>query len=509
MGITVAELLAEPQLGLSLLAGGTGLAKTISWAHTSDLERLWEWVAGGELMMTNGLSIPADPAGQVRLAEHLAAAGASAVAVGEKMHAPALSDALREACDRLQLPLINIPYPLPFIAIARSVAEASLVEQSHRLRRTARIYDLIRKTSTPGWQLQELADDIGVELSAEIFVVDRQCRHPWNPDARPLPAAPAGEMASITATGTGLRGHTLADGRHILTLDIPTHSTGLLVAVPAPRTQPDTVLLLHAATVLGLGMSQYVLELENRRRMGAEFLAQAVDGHYSAAEAGNRLEDFGVPAQDFVLLAMSADEEQSLDGLHTSLHRHGYACTSFRRFGRLHLAVASQCPDQVLLHCTEPGVRIGVSSAASAPAIAGAVQESLWALGSLADSTTRLRRYGSGPSWLGTSSVAEGRAMVRGILGPLLDYEQGRQRDLLITLRTYLQLQRSWQKTAAAMFSHRQTIIYRIKKVGELLHLDMNETSSLTQVWFALQLHDSLNMADPGTPMRPSSSRAP
>ncbi|HCO03107.1 MAG TPA: PucR family transcriptional regulator, partial [Actinobacteria bacterium] len=65
MAITVAELVAEPQLGLTLLAGSAGNRNRITWAHTSDLPRLWEWVTGGELMMTNGLSIPAEAAGQV------------------------------------------------------------------------------------------------------------------------------------------------------------------------------------------------------------------------------------------------------------------------------------------------------------------------------------------------------------------------------------------------------------------------------------------------------------
>jgi purine catabolism regulator len=78
MAITVAELVAEPQLGLTLLAGTEARDNRITWAHTSDLPRLWEWVTGGELMMTNGLSIPADAAGQVALAEALVDSGASA-----------------------------------------------------------------------------------------------------------------------------------------------------------------------------------------------------------------------------------------------------------------------------------------------------------------------------------------------------------------------------------------------------------------------------------------------
>ena len=89
---------------------------------------------GGELMMTNGMSIPADAVGQVTLVEALVAAGASALAIDEKMHAPALRRELLRACDELAFPLLSIPFPLPIIAIARSVAESSMLEESQRLR---------------------------------------------------------------------------------------------------------------------------------------------------------------------------------------------------------------------------------------------------------------------------------------------------------------------------------------------------------------------------------------
>ncbi len=174
MAITIAELLAEPQLGLSLIAGADGLGNRIMWAHTSDLPRLWEWVTGGEIMMTNGMSIPPDAAGQVELAHALVDAGASGLAIGEKMHAPQLQPEFLDACDRLPLPLINVPYPLPFIAIARSVAESSLLEESRRLRQTARIYDLLRLADTSDNQWKNLLRGVAAELDSRLYVVDRR-----------------------------------------------------------------------------------------------------------------------------------------------------------------------------------------------------------------------------------------------------------------------------------------------------------------------------------------------
>ncbi|MET4621327.1 purine catabolism regulator [Arthrobacter sp. 2762] len=512
MAITVAELVAEPQLGLTLLAGEAGRDNRITWAHTSDLPRLWEWVTGGELMMTNGLSIPADAAGQVALAEALMDSGASALAIGEKMHAPPLTQEFLDACDRLPLPLINIPYPLPFIAIARSVAESSLLEESRRLRQTARVYDLLRTAGASEDHWQSLVQRLAAELDAELFVVDRRCLHPWHPEGQRLPEFLANEWAplsgQVSLAGKNFQWHRIR-GRHVLTMDIPTHANALLVVLPNSEPHPDAVVLLHAATVLGLQLSRIVLSLEGRHRLAGEFLLQAMDGRLGAAEMESRLATFGVPPQEFLLASMAADavisagpvagpaqaanDGDRLANVHIELWRHGVASASLKRNSRLHVVVPADVPDDVLVHCAGADAAIGISAPAAVAGIQRALQESLWALGSARANKLGLARYAQGPSWLGLTGFEEGTALVRRLLGPIFDYEQSQEGDLLVTLRTYLDSQRSWQKTAAALFAHRQTIIYRIRKIGELTGLDMGETSTVAQLWFALQIHEAMH----------------
>ncbi len=511
MAITVAELIAEPQLGLTLTAGAEGLDNRITWAHTSDLPRLWEWVTGGELMMTNGLSIPPDAVGQVALAEALMDSGASALAIGEKMHAPPLTDEFLEACNRLPLPLINIPYPLPFIAIARSVAESSLLEESRRLRQTARVYDLLRTAGASEDHWQSLVQRLSTELDAELFVVDRRCLHPWHPDGQSLPVFLAEEWAPLSGqvglAGKNFQWHRIR-GRHVLTMDIPTHANALLVVLPNSEPHPDAVVLLHAATVLGLQLSRIVLSLEGRHRLAGEFLLQAMDGRLGAAEMESRLAVFEVTPQDFLLASMTAnspaagaptagastaDDVGGLADVHIELWRHGVASASLKRNNRLHVVVPAGVPDDVLVHCAGADAAIGISAPADVTGIQRALQESLWALGSARANKLGLARYAEGPSWLGLTGFEEGAALVRRLLGPIFDYEQGQDGDLLLTLRTYLDSQRSWQKTASALFAHRQTIIYRIRKIGELTGLDMGETSTVAQLWFALQIHEAMH----------------
>ncbi|ALE06885.1 PucR family transcriptional regulator [Arthrobacter sp. ERGS1:01] len=496
MAITVAELLAEPQLGLSLIAGADGLGNRITWAHTSDLPRLWEWVTGGEIMMTNGLSIPADAPGQVELAHALVDAGASGLAIGEKMHAPALRPEFLAACDALALPLINVPYPLPFIAIARTVAESSLLEESRRLRQTARIYDLLRLTDTTGNHWQSLVQGVAAEVDSRLFVVDRRCLHPWHPDGEPLPAAVRAEvepLARNAAAGSKtFRWHMVGD-HHFLLVGIPTHANALLIVMPHAEPHPDAVVLLHAATVLGLELSRTVLALEGQRRVGAEFLLQAFEGRYGLAEMENQLAAFGVPAQKFLVLSMSSDDDGHLADIHLELWRHGFPAIVVRRLNKLHALVSAECPLDMLRHAVPADVRLGVSTPSTVNELQQALQESLWALGTAGHSAEQLVCYADGPSWLGLTSYEQGAAIVQRLLGPIMEYERGRQPDLMVTLRTFLDLQRSWAKTAEAMFTHRQTVIYRIKKISELTGLNMAETSTLAQLWFALQINEAMD----------------
>ncbi|MCP9000551.1 PucR family transcriptional regulator ligand-binding domain-containing protein [Pseudarthrobacter sp. RMG13] len=498
--ITVAELIAEPQLGLSLLAGSEGLGNRITWAHTSDLPRLWEWVTGGEIMMTNGLSIPPDAAGQVELAESLVRAGASALAVGEKMHAPQLTPGFIDACNALPLPVVNVPYPLPFIAIARSVAESSLLEESRRLRQTARIYDLLRLAGA-GNQWQTLLDGVAAEIDSQLFVVDRRCLHPWHPDSEALPAALAAELKQrvgpASAATKNFQWHRFGD-QHILMMDIPTHANALLVVLPATYPHPDAVVLLHAATVLGLELSRTVLGLENRLRLGAEFLLQAFDGRYGIKDLESRLSEFEIPAQEFQVISLSSDAGQDLANVHAGLWRHGFPTVCLQSHNRLHILVSKECSDELLFHALPEGVRIGVSTLTTPSGIQRALQESLWALGTAGGGTEHFVRYAEGPSWLGLTSHEEGKALVQRLLGPVFEYERGRQPDLIVTLRTFLDMQRSWQKTATALFAHRQTIIYRIRKISELIGLDVTETATMAQLWFALQIHEAMEVGNSG-----------
>ncbi|MHA7302196.1 hypothetical protein [Pseudarthrobacter sp. MDT1-22] len=58
---------------------------------------------------------------------------------------------------------------------------------------------------------------------------------------------------------------------------------------------------------MGLELSRAALGLENRLRLGAEFLLQAFDGRYGIKDLESRLSEFEIPAQEFLVISLSSD----------------------------------------------------------------------------------------------------------------------------------------------------------------------------------------------------------
>ena len=185
MPITVRELLEMPHLRLSLHAGGSGLDRDVSWTHTTDLPEPWRWVAGGELLMTNGMSMPRTAAGQEELIRQLVEHGAAALAIGAEMYSPALTQRLAKVSDELSFPVLWVAYPMPFVSISRTVAEATLLEQSQRLIRTERIYRALQLVSADKEGLRVLTASLSRELDCPVMICERESGGAWAGDEEP------------------------------------------------------------------------------------------------------------------------------------------------------------------------------------------------------------------------------------------------------------------------------------------------------------------------------------
>ncbi|MFE9371911.1 PucR family transcriptional regulator ligand-binding domain-containing protein [Streptomyces sp. NPDC006711] len=129
-----------------------------------------------------------------------------------------------------------------------------------------------------------------------------------------------------------------------------------------------------------------------------------------------------------------------------------------------------------------PGWTLGVSAPAGIEGLAVADTQAARALARAEATRTPLARHR--PAGLaGLLDPAEATAYARELLTPLSG-------PLRTTLRNWLALHGSWDRTAAALGVHRNTVRQRIARCTALLGADLDDMDVRTELWLALRLDE-------------------
>lgn len=505
MSVTVADLVDLPHLRLRLFAGADGLQSSVSWAHASDLDSPWDWLAGGELLMRNGRTLPRDGHAQAELLQGCAQAGASGIVIGEDPETPPLTDELATAAEQRALAVLTVPYSVSFAALARAVADANAGEAPARVGQIERIYGALRDTlggrsgESPTARLQR-------DLGCRLLLLDTTTGNPIDPAA---PAPP--DEAVRSALLAGVRSHDgripgvlhipLADGGTALAVEVPAEEPTVLVAVGLPG--PDTSLLHHLATAAAVETARQAMLREHERRLGAELLAHLLDRRIDGAAARRDLTAAGIDLAHAVVVATPADDGAGQRDLHLALGRRRIPHLLLRRGELLYALVRDTDPDiRAVRRKLGPDTVLGVSSAADTLGrLPAARREAVWALSLARRTPGSISRYGEETTFTVLRSTEEAQALVDRVLGPLLAYDIDHATELTASLEAFLEHRRSWQRTAAALGVHKQTVMYRMQRVEKLTGRTLAETADITDLWLAFQARALLSGApSPGSP---------
>ena len=77
--------------------------------------------------------------------------------------------------------------------------------------------------------------------------------------------------------------------------------------------------------------------------------------------------------------------------------------------------------------------------------------------------------------------------MYRRVIGTLADYDAQNGSHLIHTLTIFLEHNRSWQKSAQALNVHKQTLVYRIRRIEEITGRSLDDTEGVVALWIALR----------------------
>ncbi|PXY28174.1 PucR family transcriptional regulator [Prauserella muralis] len=454
------------------------LDQPVRWAHVSELRDPAPYLLGDELLLTAGVNLPGSRAAVDEYVRGLAAAGITALGFGvtPPMHHE-LPVRLRHACARHQLPLLVVPTRTPFLAISRAVSVALAEASQREQRRVAEAREALTRAAAGG--VREVVRGLARRLSGWVALVGRDDEPTAEDGApRPLPAEVGGILARLRA-GTGIRSATteLPGPTFVVAQPVYPQATAahLLVVGRGERFgSTDRAIVAVGAALLGLAAHAGT----DTARLGAATTALLTGS--AQADALSAL----LPSAEYRVVAGvrrdgTGEEEPGYEWLHSLLRT-----PLVRVTGGRFTAIATAAPDP---DTTAALAAQGWLVVTASPLPAGRLAEAESELRTLLERARALGRPVTAEPGQGLSSVVPPEAAARHarrLLAPLRE----RGDDVLVTtLRTWLACHGGWDRTAAALGVHRNSVRHRIGQAERALKLDLSDPDARMELWFALR----------------------
>jgi purine catabolism regulator len=539
---TVADLLDLDVLRRGrprVVTGPDGLSARVRWVHVLELADAAHLLRGGELVLTTGVALPAEPVLLARYAADLAAAGVSALAVelGRRYVGELPAALVRGAADS-GLTLVAFTREVPFVEITEAVHALIIDAQLEELRASERLHEVFTELSVAGASPDEIVRQAASLAGRPVILADLSHRVLA---CEPGRADPARLLAGFARRSRALRasGRTAFDEQSGW-LYTPVGARGedwgrvILVCAGPPR-DADTVLIERAATTLALGrlLTRHAESLDRQahRTLITGLISQALA---DPAEAAVRSRALGVPVDGRQLIAVVFRLRDPSGALGVSAHARVLDVADAAAAG----CRAERIPSLVgTLDDARAGAMLSLSPRADADRVLGSLAARLgsgWdgliiGVGTAAGSIREVRRSfleatqvadvaaerpdGWGSAGSGSDRPAFYRLAdlrLRGLLhllrddprvqtfverelGPLLAAEP--DTSLLDVLAAYLAA--GGNKAEAAKRAHlaRPTFYERLRRIERILGTDLGSAESRTSLHVALL---ALEAADPG-----------
>ncbi|WP_440711910.1 PucR family transcriptional regulator ligand-binding domain-containing protein [Gordonia sp. FQ] len=496
MAVSLQWLLGRRELDLRLLTPGiTG--PEIDIAVTSELGDPSPWLSGNELVLTTGLgSAGRDQDEYVR---RLAASGAAALGMGTGLTFDRVPPALVDAAHRHGIPLIEVPLPTPFVAVARAVADRIGELSARATQSAARAQPRMTRAAVTGGApavLRELA----TACRGTVVLTDSAgaLTHTRPAQVAPEIAAMVTREVRELRAGTASVAHTPAASVVVQPVASPGRTHGYLVVVTErPPLPADQVLIGHAASLLALQFEPPREAAEAGWALNGAAVGLLLTGEADLSAARRLVATVTDETGHVRAMVLSAPPDKAR-ALARTLERGLVAAglpvfvwTSAPELGEVVVllrgghSAASALLDGVAAP-SRRRVRAGLSRPYPAGQLTDAVDEARYAArggrpgGRVHDASAR-------PPLLADAAVRTALEKVAAqAVVPLAAYDAEHGTVLVDSLRTYLECHGQWEAAGAALGVHRHTLRARIVRAQEVAAVDLSSATTRAELLLAL-----------------------
>ena len=497
MPLTVGQVAALPELGLLVRTTAAPLERQVRWVAVSEHADPTPWLEGGDLLLTTGMSL-ADDVRQARAyVERLVAAEVAGLGFGVGLTHQAVPPALVAAAERAGLPLLEVPQPVPFVAVGKAVSRLLTVEEYAD---SAASFDCQRRLIRAA-----LADDTGsgdalvpvLAKHVDGFVLHLDATGEVLSSHPAAAAARAGELAGeidrLRPRGLLASASIASADEHVVILPIGVKGAAdgfLVVGSSRPLRSADQAVMNLAVSLLSWEASR-PLALDEGMDPWRRLLVSVALEHGLSVDLLADVGLAGFAPTRAVALVWRGPAGQPVPDAPVSLAQRTGAAVLCRRasgdvVGFAGVDEDGMLPPALRALASAPGVHVVGASCVLDLTDPANVRQGIEQAERAAAIGTGLRTFDEEPARGLTSLIdaATTSAWAVGYLGDLMATAEGP--ELMDTLRAWLEQHGQVDAAAQRLGIHRHTVRHRLRRAEGVLGRPLDDPAVRADLWFAL-----------------------
>jgi len=536
--ITVRRLLNEADMELKLLTPDVGLDRVVEVVHHSDLDDPTPWMVDGTVLISHGAQLVDIRSGVEYLDRIVDKTAALVLAVGsyvDEMH----PELVQHAC-KLGMPVIEVPKKVATRTITAYFFHAVASRDMHRLRRTLAVHGQLLDSLIEEEGVSEVVTRLSTCLEMDVVLFDR--------DGFVIACAGRANAVETSALWRmwldsredweSLSVFEADHGRiQLRRVEVHGRTERLLASVsPAPRDEMGDMALSYAQRIFALDLVREREQAVHRRRIRSAllrgFLSREDDARDCVEPLGAQEIDVSRPWRVLVFGACAhnagSDEAhhrgrprwadlmlQVSTTVDAVFSEHGLNAICGVQEDVVAAVVVFDDARSETLHDRIPLLLRAIEEAHPATlsiGVSGVREGSLCPAAALRQATTALRVAEEGTARqgqvvfydevsasyhvmkeLGVETLA---ALQNQLIVPLEEHDREHRTTLLQTARAYIANRMSAHETADVLFVHRNTLHKRLRRIEELLGIDLHNMDDAVDLYLALGAADLLKSPD-------------
>ncbi len=185
--LTITQLLHMPVFETAqVVAGRGGLSNRVQWVHMIDIPEMADWSREGELLFTTAFGLKERPDVQSALIPNLVAQGVAGMVVAIGRYFYDIPSVMMQQADELDLPIITLPWEVPFIEVTRAISERIVHDRYALMQKSLQIHNTLTQIALMGDDLVALAQALAELVRCPVTIED--------PDFNLLAAGACGQI---------------------------------------------------------------------------------------------------------------------------------------------------------------------------------------------------------------------------------------------------------------------------------------------------------------------------